>query len=160
MPTDARGHIVTAVRTELEDLGITDQELSQAGLRITTTVDPARQQAAIDAALDAGWERRVLEVLNKADLLGGTAALAGAGDDAIAASALTGEGLDRLLAALDERLSAGMVVTDIALPPADGAGIAWLYQHGEVLEREDVDEQVRMRVRLTPADLGRFEGLH
>ena len=50
VPTDARGHIVTAVRTELEDLGITDQELSQAGLRITTTVDPARQQAAIDAA--------------------------------------------------------------------------------------------------------------
>jgi peptidoglycan glycosyltransferase len=50
VPADARGHIVTAVRTELEDLGITDQELSQEGLRITTTVDPARQKAAVEAA--------------------------------------------------------------------------------------------------------------
>ena len=41
---------MTAVRAELEDLGITDQELSQAGLRITTTVDPVRQRAAVEAA--------------------------------------------------------------------------------------------------------------
>ena len=50
VPADARGHIVTAVRAELEDLGITEQELSQAGLRITTTIDPARQRAAVDSA--------------------------------------------------------------------------------------------------------------
>ena len=50
VPADARGHVVTAVRAELEDLGITEQELSQAGLRITTTLDPARQRAAVDAA--------------------------------------------------------------------------------------------------------------
>jgi peptidoglycan glycosyltransferase len=50
VPTDARGHIVTAVRDELEDLGITEQDLSQAGLRITTTVDPRQQQEAVDAA--------------------------------------------------------------------------------------------------------------
>jgi peptidoglycan glycosyltransferase len=50
IPADARGHVVTAVRAELEDLGITEQELSQAGLRITTTVDPVRQRAAVEAA--------------------------------------------------------------------------------------------------------------
>ncbi len=50
IPADARGHIVTAVRAELEDLGITEQDLSQAGLRITTTVDPVRQRAAVEAA--------------------------------------------------------------------------------------------------------------
>jgi peptidoglycan glycosyltransferase len=50
VPADDRGHIVTAVRAELEDLGITEQELSQAGLRITTTVDPEQQREAVDAA--------------------------------------------------------------------------------------------------------------
>jgi peptidoglycan glycosyltransferase len=50
VPGDARGHVVTAVRAELEDLGITEQDLSQAGLRITTTIDPAQQRAAVDAA--------------------------------------------------------------------------------------------------------------
>ena len=51
VPADARGHIVTAVRTELEDLGITEQELSQAGLRITTTIDPGEQRAAVETFL-------------------------------------------------------------------------------------------------------------
>jgi peptidoglycan glycosyltransferase len=50
VPADARGHLVTAVRAELEDLGITEQELSQAGLRITTTIDPQQQREAVDAA--------------------------------------------------------------------------------------------------------------
>jgi membrane peptidoglycan carboxypeptidase len=50
VPADASGHIVTAVRAELEDLGITEQDLSQAGLRITTTIDPQQQRAAVDAA--------------------------------------------------------------------------------------------------------------
>ncbi len=50
VPADARGHVVTGVRAELEDLGITEQELSQAGLRITTTIDPERQRAAVEAA--------------------------------------------------------------------------------------------------------------
>lgn len=49
-PTDNRGHIVNAVKTELEELGISDQEFSQEGLRISTTIDPAQQQKAVDAA--------------------------------------------------------------------------------------------------------------
>ncbi|WP_253258568.1 transglycosylase domain-containing protein [Pseudonocardia sp. N23] len=49
-PADSRGHVVNAVRDELGALGITDQEFSQEGLRITTTIDPERQQEAVDAA--------------------------------------------------------------------------------------------------------------
>ena len=92
------------------------------------------------------------------NLLGGLdqAAERGAGE-AIAVSALTGEGLDRLRLALDERLSAGMVVTDVAVEPADGATVAWLYQNGEVLAREDGEDAIHLRVRLSQADLGRFE---
>ncbi|WP_158228113.1 transglycosylase domain-containing protein [Pseudonocardia sp. MH-G8] len=50
VPTDSRGHIVTAVTAELEELGFTEQNIAQEGLRITTTVDPRRQQLAVDAA--------------------------------------------------------------------------------------------------------------
>ncbi|MGD9987052.1 transglycosylase domain-containing protein [Pseudonocardia sp.] len=49
-PGDSRGHVVNSVRDELGALGITDQEFSQEGLRITTTIDPRRQQQAVDAA--------------------------------------------------------------------------------------------------------------
>ncbi|WP_300011794.1 transglycosylase domain-containing protein [Pseudonocardia sp.] len=50
VPADARGHIVTAVTAELDALGITSEDLAQEGLRITTTIDPLRQQQAVDAA--------------------------------------------------------------------------------------------------------------
>ncbi len=50
MPSDASGHIASAVTAELGDLGITEQDLAQQGLRITTSIDPARQKAAVDAA--------------------------------------------------------------------------------------------------------------
>nr|WP_239029352.1 transglycosylase domain-containing protein [Pseudonocardia acidicola] len=49
-PTDNRGHLVNAVKAELEELGISDQELGQDGLRITTTISPEQQQEAVDAA--------------------------------------------------------------------------------------------------------------
>ena len=50
VPTDSRGHIVSAVLAELEELGFTEQDIGQEGLRITTTVDPRRQQHVVDAA--------------------------------------------------------------------------------------------------------------
>jgi membrane peptidoglycan carboxypeptidase len=53
VPTDSRGHIVSAVTAELEELGFTEQDVAQEGLRITTTVDPRRQQEVVEAAHDA-----------------------------------------------------------------------------------------------------------
>jgi GTP-binding protein HflX len=96
-------------------------------------------------------------VLNKADLLGGIDAVERRSPDAVAVSALTGEGLPALRAAIDARLSAQLVVMDVALPPSDGAAIAWLHAHGEVLERQDTDDAVRLKVRLSQMDRARFE---
>jgi GTP-binding protein HflX len=38
-----------------------------------------------------------------------------------------------------------------------GGDIAWLYQHGEVLERHDDEEGASLTVRLSPDDRKRFE---
>jgi GTP-binding protein HflX len=65
-----------------------------------------------------------------------------------------------LSAAVDTRIAAGMEQVDYAIAHADGARLAWLYQHGEVLNREDADEAVRVKVRLLPADRARFERLN
>jgi GTP-binding protein HflX len=108
------------------------------------------------APLDADWPSRVVEVLNKADLMGGVDAVPHL-QGTIAVSALTGDGLDRLRAALDERIAAGMETIELRLSPSDGAGIAWLYEHGEVLARDDTDEEVRLKVRISPTDRARFE---
>jgi membrane peptidoglycan carboxypeptidase len=47
--TDDRGHILNAVKSELSNLGISDQAFSQGGLQVTTTVDPGRQRQLTDA---------------------------------------------------------------------------------------------------------------
>ena len=109
---------------------------------------------AADGMLEADWPRRVIEVENKADLL---ADAVPPREGTVRVSAITGNGLTDLQAAIDHRIAAGMEEVDYALPPEDGARIAWLYQHGEVIGRADDEGAVRLRVRLLPADRARFE---
>ncbi len=109
-----------------------------------------------DAALDGGWRGRCIEVLNKADLLGGPEAIASRAAGGLAVSALTGEGLDVLREALDARLSANLLTERFDLPSEDGARLAWLYRHGEVLEREEMEGRIQVTVRLSQVDRARY----
>ncbi|MGI4746913.1 MAG: hypothetical protein ACRYFY_12855, partial [Janthinobacterium lividum] len=72
-------------------------------------------------------------------------------------SAITGEGLDRLRLAIDRHLTHALEQADYRLAIQDGAALAWLYAHGEVLDRTDDDEAITLTVRLLPADRARFE---
>jgi GTP-binding protein HflX len=111
---------------------------------------------AQDGTLDPGWASRTIEVLNKADLLGGLAQME-VRQGAVGVSAVTGEGLSALKSSIDIRIAEGMDVADYAIPPEDGARLAWLYAHGEVIARADEDASISLRVRLLPADRARFE---
>ncbi|MBN8904284.1 MAG: GTPase HflX, partial [Rhodospirillales bacterium] len=76
---------------------------------------------------------------------------------AVAVSAITGEGLTELRRAIDARIAAGMELAAYDIPPQDGARLAWLYEHGEVVDRRDAETGVHVTVRLLPADRARFE---
>ena len=101
-------------------------------------------------------KNNVIEVLNKADLMGGVGEVT-AREGCVAVSAITGEGLEALKAAIDSRIAQGKEVVDYDIPTHEGARMAWLYQHGEVVERYDDDSAVHLKVRLLPADRARFE---
>jgi GTP-binding protein HflX len=111
---------------------------------------------AKDGTLAPDWARRTIEVLNKADLLGGVTQVATRSGE-VAVSAKTGEGLPALAAAIDTRLSEGLVTVGYDIPTSDGARLAWLYGHGEVVGRQDGDEAIHLTVRLAPEDRARFE---
>jgi GTP-binding protein HflX len=154
--------LVAAFRATLEEVAAADVILH---VRDAAHPDSAAQRADVvavleemvaDGALDASWPSRTIEVLNKADLLGGVDAMIER-NGAVAVSAITGEGLAALKALIDGRIAAGMEVADYSIPPQDGARLAWLYQHGEVVERHDADAAVHVTVRLLPADRARFE---
>ena len=161
LPTE----LVAAFRATLEEVAEADLILH---VRDAAHPDTQAQRADVIAVLNGmvqdgtladDWPRRGLEVLNKADLLGGVARL-GARPGEIAVSALTGEGLPALRAAIDTRLSEGMVVAGYDIPVNDGAQLAWLYGHGEVIGRQDTDEAIHVTVRLSPDDRARFERQH
>jgi GTP-binding protein HflX len=111
-----------------------------------------------EGTLDEAWTGRSIEVLNKADLMGGVDAVP-LRPNCIAVSAVTGEGIDALKAEIDRRVSTGMEVAQYDLPHGDGQRLAWLYQHGEVVARDDGEETVHITVRLRPEDRARFERL-
>ena len=48
VPSNHLGHIYTQVKAELQNVGVTEQELNQEGLKITTTIDPLLQKSAAD----------------------------------------------------------------------------------------------------------------
>jgi GTP-binding protein HflX len=158
LPTE----LVAAFRATLEEVAAADVILH---VRDAAHPDTAAQRADViavlngmaeDGTLDETWPERTIEVLNKADLLGGTDHVS-TRPGAIAVSAITGEGLGPLRDAIDGRIAAGMEIADYAIAPADGARLAWLYAHGEVIDRADEDETIHVKVRLLPADRARFE---
>ncbi|MDG6094086.1 GTPase HflX [Acetobacter sp. AN02] len=109
-----------------------------------------------DGMLDSGWHGRMIEVQNKVDLMGGLAAMPKM-PGVVPLSAMSGEGLPDLLSVLDARLIAAMEIAEYCLPVSSGAALAWLYRHGEMLERTDDESSVAATVRLMPADRARFE---
>jgi GTP-binding protein HflX len=158
LPTE----LVAAFRATLEEVAEADVILH---VRDAAHPDSAAQRndvetvldgMAKDGTLDAGWASRTIEVLNKADLLGGIAEME-VRQGASAVSALTGEGLAALKSSIDIRIAENMDLAEYAIPPQDGARLAWLYAHGEVIERRDSDDTIHIRVRLLAADRARFE---
>jgi GTP-binding protein HflX len=66
-------------------------------------------------------------------------------------SAVTGQGIDNLAAAIEARLGAGRVLIELDLDPADGAGVSWLHRHTEVIHKAyDENGRVAMTVRTDP----------
>ena len=130
---------------------------SQAQLADVKTV--LRDLGVVDSGEAAS---PIIEALNKIDLLDDenrARILAQTPDDAVAISAVTGEGIDKLQELISAMLQRSARVYDYLLTPQDGKRTAWLYEHGEVVERRDEDDgSVFLRVRLGDEERARFEG--
>jgi GTP-binding protein HflX len=129
-------------------------------------VDGASSDA--DAQIDA--VRRVLTeigaedvpellVVNKADVADPkrVAELVASHADAVAVSAVTGEGVDVLLGAVAARLRAMEPIAELLVPYDRGDVMAALHREGEVLVEVHDSQGTRVRARLPRIDLTRFD---
>lgn len=104
-------------------------------------------------------DTRVIEVWNKIDRLNadertGIFNLAERQENRrrpLLVSALSGEGIDSLLVAIEARLGEKRQTFELSIDPSDGAGLSWLYRHSEVLSREmREDGRLAVSVRADP----------
>ena len=111
--SDLPTELVAAFRATLEEVAEADVILH---VRDIAHPDSASQRADVvavldgmveDGALDPAWSSRTIDVLNKADLMGGPDQVPER-EGCVAVSAITADGLPGLLAAVDHRISAGM----------------------------------------------------
>lgn len=159
LPTD----LIAAFRATLEEVVEADlilhvrDEASPDSEAERTDVIAVLEQLGVSPDAD-----HIIEVLNKADLLDPDFLVVARNiterkKKQILTSAVTGEGCDALLNLIDETLGHDDIEVTFKLDHSAGEALAWLYRHGEVSSRVDGEEGVTLTLRLTPADLGKFE---
>ena len=162
--SDLPTHLIAAFRATLEE--VLEADLIVHVRDIAHPDSEAQAQDVMTVLRDLGVNpdiggTKMIEAFNKTDLLdeaGRERLLVQAGWDAdvVPLSAVTGDGCDALIGRIDRLLAAASHPVSIDLPQSDGASIAWLYRHGEVLERRDDGETTHLVINMGQEDLARF----
>jgi len=150
--------LVAAFRATLEEVVEADVILH---VRDISHEDAEAQQRDVDAILeqlgiDPESGDRIIEVWNKIDRfsdeeranLANVAARRPATRPCLMVSAVTGEGIDTLLEAIEDRLAATRTTLELTIDAADGAGVSWLHRNAEVLDKQLRDGRYDMTVRV------------
>ncbi|HEY0122789.1 MAG TPA: GTPase HflX [Rhizobium sp.] len=164
--SDLPTHLVAAFRATLEEVLEADLILH---VRDLSDDDNQAQSADVMRILgdlgigEAEGAERILEVWNKIDRLEPEAhdaivQKASTAENVIAVSAMSGEGVDRLMDEISRRLSGVLTETTITLPVDKLALLSWVYNHAIVDSREDnEDGTVKLDVRLTETEATELE---
>jgi GTP-binding protein HflX len=140
------------------------EEVAQADLLLHvvdgSAPDAENQVEAVHAVLReiGASDRPELLVVNKIDLAdpGDVDDLIAAHASAVAVSAATGEGIEKLAETLGMRLRALDPVVELAVPYERGDVIAALHREGEVLVEVHGDRETRVRARIPESGINRF----
>ena len=106
-----------------------------------SAIEDAREEAravesVLEEILDPHARAPILNVWNKMDLCAPDASAHPGTPAGIAISAKTGAGLEDLRTIMAQQLSKGRALREILLPMMQRGGLAWLYRHGDVRDRQ------------------------
>jgi GTP-binding protein HflX len=156
--------LISAFRATLEEVRAADVIVH---VRDISHADSEAQAHDVEAVLVeigvADLDNRMIEAWNKVDLLDADARDALAQEQEtrnaapLAISAATGEGIDHLLSAIEDRLAHGRPELELTLDASDGQGLHWLYEHAEVMNRRDEDGGLHLTVRVPPDQIERLK---
>lgn len=158
--------LVAAFRATLEEVIEADLILHVRDISHPETAAQARDVETVLADLGIDTlpaHSHILEVWNKVDLIEGETLIeaqrAARFDERqpVLVSAVTGQGLDALLSAIDGRLGTGDEIVTVVLPANEGRLVSWLYENSDILERTTDDEgALTLRLRIASEKKGRL----
>ncbi|WP_370739317.1 GTPase HflX [Flavimaricola marinus] len=162
--SDLPTELVAAFRATLEEVLDADLILHVRDISHPQSAEQAQDVMAILNSLGVADEAPMIEVWNKVDLVpeedrAALAVQAERTENLFACSALTGEGLDKLLDAVAETLRPVRETADLTLSYAQGRERAWLFSEGVVEGEEQGDDGTILHVNWTAAQKARFAKL-
>jgi GTPase len=168
LPTE----LVAAFRATLEEVRAADVLLHVRDIAHPDTEAQREDVEGILAQLGIGdgakdplaVQPRVIEVLNKVDMLSAeqlarAEAISARREQMVPISAVSGEGMDMLLAAIAAAAAPQMQQLELTLPFSEGRKLAWLYRHGEVQSQSETADGICITVKLSAIDAQRFAQL-
>lgn len=162
--SDLPTELVAAFRATLEEVLDADLILHVRDISHPQTDAQARDVETILQSLGVTEATPLVEVWNKIDLLPPEErdAVQVQGERVPAVfpvSALTGEGLEALLAEVAVRLDEPRIEEEITVPHAAGRQRAWLHENRLVVDEEEGERGARIRVRWTARQRDRYLAL-
>jgi GTP-binding protein HflX len=158
--------LIAAFRATLEEVTEADLILHVRDIAHSDSEAQAQDVAAVlgELGIDLETPGRIIEVWNKIDLLpeGSRPSRNGGSQSAqiVPISAVTGEGLDELLQAIESQVASVSRVFQVELSGEGLATLHRLYEYGEVLARTDAkDGSTIVQVRVPEERLRRFQRL-
>jgi GTP-binding protein HflX len=151
--------LVDAFGATLEETRLADLILHVVDASVAEEELVAMTRAVEDVLheIGAGQIPQVL-VLSKADLVDQERRLEleHRHPGSVLASALTGEGIDALVARIEEEFARTLQDVELLIPYEEGARLAELHEVGGEIEREETPEGVRVRARLPATVVARY----
>jgi GTP-binding protein HflX len=161
--SDLPTQLVAAFRATLEEVLDADLILHVRDIAHPESSIQAENVKSILGQLGVNDEARdrIIEVWNKIDLLSAEdrdalLQVAGRAPDAYAISALSGQGVDTLLRAVETRLEEPATDETLTLAFADGRRRAWLFDRKLVTSETQTEDGYEMRVHWTERDRNRY----
>jgi GTP-binding protein HflX len=162
--SDLPTELVAAFRATLEEVLEADLICHVRDISHPETEEQAQDVTAIMESLGVAESTPQIEVWNKIDRLddearGSVLTRAARGEDVLAISAVTGEGVAALAEAITVALAGQTQEEDLLLGYEQGRKRAWLYEKGLVEAEVPRDEGYALKVRWNAMQRAQFEGM-
>ncbi len=162
--SDLPTHLIAAFRATLEQVQYADVILHVRDISSPETEAQKHDVVGIlkDLGIDYDTDERIVEVFNKIDLL----------DEKdtwlrdpemrgrqIPVSAVTGEGLDILMATVEKTMAGSHQEMTITIDASDGKAFSWLHRHASVLDHDHDGDKIHVKVSISDGEYQKYIGL-